>query len=210
MRKVGLLIEGTIDEEILPCLLRGALEEILSCRNLATVFQVVFPPNGYGQIPKHLRLLTQLYRDDAERQRIGCDLFVVVHDSRGTDRIQKEVRCILESAVDFPAVYGLAIQEIEAWVLGDAVNVNRRVFKVHPQPKLPCSPEKDGDPKRTLNDLFVRVSTAIDYDSWNRECARLVAPHLRHSQVAFQCPKGFGSLLAGLRLRCKRLSGHIA
>jgi hypothetical protein len=160
---------------------------------------VPFSPNGFGEIPKNLELLVRLYQTPFERDRIGCNLFVIIHDSLKTRETQKEVRAILRGAPSFPAVYGLAVQETEAWVLGDIDNVNRHVFRLTPKPALPRSPEKDPDPKSTLTELFVKPSLAIEFDRWNTECARRVAPHLRRTQIATQCPKGFARFIRELR-----------
>ncbi len=197
MKKIGLLVEGAIDETIL----QPIITETLGGKgaNRPPAFAVFpFPPKGFGEIPKNLRILVRLYGDPQERDRLGCDLFVVVHDGRKTGTVQKEIRSILREARDFPAVYGLAIQETEAWILGDIENVNRNVFRIHPPPRLPHSPERDSDPKKTLTDLFIKPSKDIEYDCWNQECARLVAPHLRPAQVARHCPKGFGKLFSNL------------
>lgn len=191
--RIGLLIEGGIDEEILPPLLEQLMSVLPEHRRRGlSYYPVPFPPKGYGEIPKNLKMLVKLYEDASERLRFGCDLFVVVLDSRKTEDIQRQIRDVLLGADGFPAVYGVAIQETEAWVLGDIGNVNKHVFKVHPEPELPKAPERDPHPKKTLVDLFVRASPVLEYEAWNTECARAVAPHLRKDTVAFRCPKGFG------------------
>jgi hypothetical protein len=204
--RIGLLIEGGIDEEIL----RPLLEQLMSAlpehrRRGLGYYPVPFPPNGYGEIPKNLKMLVKLYEDASERRRIGCDLFVVVLDSRKTDEVQRQIKNVLRGAPEFPAVYGVAIQETEAWVLGDIGNVNKHVFKVHPEPELPKAPERDPEPKKTLSDLFVRASPVLEYDGWNTECARVAAPHLRKDTVAVRCPKGFGKFVAGFEQTIRRL-----
>lgn len=205
--RIGLLIEGGIDEEILPSLIRQLMDAVPEHRRRGWDFyRVPFPPNGYGQIPKNLKMLTRLYQDPIERQRIGCDLYVIVLDSRKTESVQREIKGVLKDAHDFPAVYGLAVQETEAWVLGDIGNVNEHVFKVCPQPTLPRAPEKDPDPKKTLNDLFVRASQVLEYDAWNTECARVVAPHLRAETVAVRCPKGFGAFADDFRRTTRKMT----
>ena len=141
----------------------------------------------------------RLFGDPSERAHLSCNLFVVIHDSRGTDAIQKEIRTILKENPEFPAVYGLAIQEIEAWVLGDIENVNREVFRIKPFPKLERSPERDPDPKTTLTEMFVKPSKHVNFDRWNPDCARAVAPFPRSSQVSSPCPKGFGKFIESLR-----------
>ena len=120
MSRIGLLIEGGIDEELLKPLLDSIIEQIVAPRrNVVSYFISPFPPNGYGEIPKNLQTLVRQFQDHQERQRIGCDLFLIIHDSRRTDAIQRRIRRILRDAQhDFPAVYALAIQEIEAWVRG--------------------------------------------------------------------------------------------
>jgi hypothetical protein len=197
MSRIGLLVEGTIDEAILEPLILEALRPRAAGRPHSVAF-FPFPPNGFGEIPKNLRTLVRYYEQRDERARLGCDLFVIIHDGRKTEFIQKEIREILREARDFPSVYGLAIQEVEAWILGDIENLNKRVFHLHPIPKLPHRPERDPDPKKTLVDLFIRPSKSIGYDRWNQECARLLAPHMRPTQVARRCPRGFGDLLAKL------------
>lgn len=204
--RIGLLIEGGIDEEILPPLMEQLMSVLPEHRRRGLdYYPVPFPPNGYGEIPKNLKMLVKLYENASERQRIGCDLFVVVLDSRRTKEVQRQIKDVLRGASVFPAVYGVAIQETEAWVLGDIGNVNKHVFKVAPEPQLPKAPEKDPDPKKTLVDLFVRVSPVLEYDAWNTECARAVAPHLRKDTVAVRCPKGFGKFATGFEQTIRRL-----
>jgi len=190
--RIGLLIEGGIDEEIIPPLVEQLMSIVPKPRRRGLdCYLVPFPPNGYGEIAKNLKMLVKLYDDSDQRKRIGCDLFVVVLDSHKTDVVQREIKNILRGAKRFPAVYGLAIQETEAWVLGDIGNVNKHVFKVYPEPRLPQAPERDPDPKKTLVDLFIHASHVLEYDAWNRECARTVAPYLRKDTVAFRCVRGF-------------------
>ena len=204
--RIGLLVEGGIDEEIL----QSPIDQLLSAlpqhrRRGADYYRVPFPPNGYAEIPKNLKMLVKLRDDASERRRIGCDLFVVILDSRKTDEVQRQIRDVLRSAEGFPAVYGVAIQETEAWVLGDIENVNKHALKVYPEPKLPKAPERDPDPKKTLVDLFVRASPILEYDTWNTECARTVAPYLRKDTVAVRCPKGFGKFASVFGRTVKRL-----
>lgn len=204
--RIGLLIEGGIDEEILQPLVEQLISVLPEHRRRGLdYYPVPFPPNGYGEIPKNLKILVRLYEDADERRRIGCDLFVVVLDSCQTEDIQRQIKDVLRQADGFPAVYGVAIQETEAWVLGDIGNVNKHVFKIQPEPKLPKAPEKDPDPKKTLVDLFVRSSAVIEYDAWNTECARVVAPHLRKDTVAVRCPKGFGKFRTDFDQTIRRL-----
>lgn len=204
--RIGLLIEGGIDEEILPPLVEQLMSILPEHRRRGLdYYPVPFPPNGCGEIPKNLKMLVKLYEDANERQRIGCDLFVVVLDSRKTDEVQRQIKEVLRGAHEFPAVYGVAIQETEAWVLGDIGNVNKHVFKIHPEPVLPKAPERDPDPKKTLNDLFVRASPVLEYDAWNTECARAVAPYLRKDTVVARCPKGFGKFSASFKKAITRL-----
>ncbi|MCI0343511.1 MAG: DUF4276 family protein [Planctomycetales bacterium] len=206
MNRVGLLAEGGTDEIILQPLIRRAIQAKLRTPPMNFGFlPLPFSPNGFGEIPKNLRMLLKLYYEPSERSRIECDLYVVVHDSRKTEVLQQEIRQILKDAPEFPSVYGLAVQETEAWVLGDIENVNRHVFRISPLPRLPRPPEKDPDPKATLTTLFVRPSSDIEFDRWNQECARLVAPHLRVDKVHDHCRKGFGRFLKALHVR---LRGH--
>ena len=191
---IGLLAEGTIDENLLPPL----IEKIFEGREVR-FRHLPYPPNGAGEIPKNLKILTRLYQYEEEKRRIGCDLFILVHDSRNTQEIQKEIRSILRDAVGFPAVYGLAIQEIEAWVLAEHKHLNNHLFQIHPCPTLPHKPEDDPAPKKTLIELFLKRSERFEYDHWNTECAWAVAPYLRPKAIAFQCRRGFGAFLSDLK-----------
>jgi hypothetical protein len=204
MNKIGLLVEGAIDEALLPPLIQDALGRLSQAAPLTTM-TFPYPPGGFGEVVKNLKTLVRLYQNLSERERLGCNLFLIVHDSRKTESIQKEIRTILREAVYFPAVYGLAIQETEAWVLGDIGHVNRHVFQIHPDPRLPRAPELDPDPKKTLTDLYVKPSKTIEYDCWNLACACQVAPFIRSSQVARRCPRGFGKLVSSLSRNRKRL-----
>lgn len=205
MSRVGLLVEGGIDEEILSVVLAQLLKTFRRWRSQQNVFMFyLFPPNGYSEIPKNLRTLVNLYQDPSERARIGCDVFVIVHDMKNTEEVQREIRRILRDNQTFPAVYGIAIQELEAWILADIENVNRMVFRVEPTPRLPRAPERDSDPKRTLVELFIRPSKEAEFDGWNLECARRVAPHIRPEQVIARCPRGFGRFVGILRVRMTR------
>lgn len=200
MIRIGLLSEGSIDEVLLPSLLDQLIKTIpISGGRRTALFHFPYPSHGYGEIPKNLRLLTKLYQIPSEWERIGCHLIVIIHDSRGTERIQREIQEILRKTRGFPSVYGLAIQEIEAWILGDIENVNRHVFHLKPCPVLPYKPERDSNPKMTLENLFVKPSPTLEYDRWNKECAHLVAPHLRAAQVQQNCPQGFGAFAKAFR-----------
>ncbi|MDI6774554.1 MAG: hypothetical protein QME60_04050 [Verrucomicrobiota bacterium] len=94
--RIGLPIEGGIDEEILPPLIEQLMSVLPEHRRRGLdYYPVPFPPNGYGEIPKNLKMLVRLYANVNERQRIGCDLFVVVLDSRKTDAVQRQIRDVL-------------------------------------------------------------------------------------------------------------------
>jgi hypothetical protein len=187
--RIGLLCEGRIDEELIQPLLQKLIGN-----QVKIFFSFPVPPNGFGEIPKNLRMLIKLKEQPSEWERIWCHVFIIILDSKRTESIQKEIKKILDRTSDFPAVYGLAIQEIEAWVLGDIENVNRHVLNINPCPRLLYSPETDPDPKATLNSIFITQSSNIESDCWNVECARLVAPFLRVDQLKIRCPKGFGKL----------------
>jgi hypothetical protein len=201
--RIGLLCEAHIDEE----LIQPLLTELIGTKT-KIFFSFPVPPNGFGEIPKNLKILINLQNERDEWEKIGCDLFIIIHDSIKTENIQREIKTILRGAIHFPAIYGLAIQEIEAWVLGDIENVNRHIFKITPCPSLPHPPESDPDPKATLNNIFIAKSNFFEYDRWNVEGAKRIAPFLRADQVKFKCKKGFGKLandLRNLRLNGKKL-----
>lgn len=193
--RVGLLVEGGVDEELLQPLLSSVLGEVLPNGHTNISFVPFrFPLNGYGEIPKNLKVLSRVLENEAERERLGVDIILVIHDSRKTEEVQKQIKLLLRE-FPLPHVYGLAVQEIEAWVLGDIESANRHVFRLRTLPELPHSPERDPDPKRTLTKLFVEASTHIEFDRWNRSCAQLVAVHLRWRQVVAHCPRGFARLV---------------
>jgi hypothetical protein len=157
-----LIVEGGIDEEIIPPLLDQLRKEAAPLFSRPLEFHPMpYQPHGAGEVPKVLKILIRLHAT-TEWQRLGCDAIVAVIDSRKTDVVQAQIREVLHSASGFPAVFALAIQEVEAWVLGDIENVNRHVLKIQPPPRLTAKPEQDSDPKKTLTDKFVLASNAID------------------------------------------------
>jgi hypothetical protein len=91
--RIGLISEGGIDEALLPPLLSQAARIALGMdeKDIAWAPSFLFAPNGYGEIPKHLRHLARLRSSfPSEWERIGCDLVIVVHDSRKTEIVQRD------------------------------------------------------------------------------------------------------------------------
>ncbi len=200
MMRIGILCEGPIDLELVSAL----LERIARSRARVNwplqpgdvIEQVRMRKRGYGQIPKALKLLNPLLH---EKPFEGYSLFVIVLDykTRGTQRsIRRQIRG------DHRFLLGIAIREIEAWWLADRRNTLEWLgLDDAPQDGYrywqdDYNPERDDDPKRTLDEL-TQLSSRVDatYGGGNvglaREFASLWTDRAELRQIETQCRQGF-------------------
>lgn len=117
--KIGIIAEGPIDHCLLPPLLgRIARERAdygwpVTSDDVAEVFSI--RKRGHGGVLETVRRLVKAL-DAIDDQRA----FYVILLDRRTKAVQEEIKKLLENRDRF--VLGIAIEEIEAWWLGDPEN----------------------------------------------------------------------------------------
>lgn len=200
--KIGIISEGPIDYALLPPL----LERI--ARDKAAFTWPIEPDEvperfslrkrGHGGVLKAVRALVRAL--DTEHFDHSC--FVILLDRR-TAPVQREVAKLIRGRPRF--VLAVAIEEIEAWWLGDRTNTLAWTgLKPSDLPEgLPYAAskykaEKDANPKATLDGL-TRLSDRLDryYGEGSLDLAEDFAEeHWRSSarldEISSQCPRGFG------------------
>lgn len=197
--KIGIIAEGPIDHALLPCLLERIAKDRAGYRwpvnpdDIAEVFNI--RKRGHGGVLETVRrLVTAL-----ESAHFDHRFFVVLLDRR-TKAVQDNIRRLLTNRDRF--VLGVAIEEIEAWWLGDRNNTLAwaGLNPLPPQCRYAArgyQAEADHDPKRTLDEL-TRHSDRFDryYGEGNLDLARDFADnfwrtHARLDDIARECPKGY-------------------
>lgn len=199
--KIGVIAEGPIDHLLLPALLsRIAAEKAdftwpLHSEDAADLFAI--RKRGHGGVLETVRRLVKVL--DTAYFEHAC--FVILLDRR-TKGVQDRIRKLIQGRDRF--VLGIAIEEIEAWWLGDRRNTLAWAnFDGTPLPSCRYAvqdyhAESDDRPKLTLDEL-TRLSERFDrcYGEGNVDLAREFAEDYWRSnaqldQMAGQCPRGFG------------------
>lgn len=199
--KIGVIAEGPVDHILLPALLeriaqdRAQFRWPLDADDVAEV--LLIRKRGHGGVLETVRkLVTAL-----NTQYFDHSLFVILLDRR-TEAVQRRIRRLIRGKDRF--VLGVAIEEIEAWWLGDRTNT---LAWTTLRDSLPSAcryaasdyhAESDRRPKTTLDEL-TRLSDRFDryYGDGNTDLATDFAEDYwrqsaRLDEIAVQCPHGFG------------------
>ena len=198
--KIGIISEGPIDQTLLdPLLSRIAQKKAgftwpLNPSNAAEIFQL--RKRGHGGVLEAVRSLvkaldTELYEHE---------LFIILLDRR-TKAVQKKVLRLIQGKERF--VLGVAIEEIEAWWLGDRTNTlswcgfSDSTLPECKYAKPNYSAERDRNPKNTLSEL-TEISDRFDrnYGKGSVDIASEFAEEFWRkfanlSEIESQCPRGF-------------------
>jgi len=200
--KIGIISEGPIDNILLPALLeRIAADKAgftwpLDATDVAQHFPL--RKRGHGGVLETVRaLITAL-----DTQHFDHACFVIVLD-RKTEEVRKAIAHLILGRDRF--VLGVAIEEIEAWWLGDRPNTFAWT-NLRPN-TLPegiqyarddYKAEEDPRPKKTLDKLTC-ISDRFDrsYGEGNADMAADFADRFwkrgaNLDAIAVQCPRGFG------------------
>lgn len=200
--KVGIIAEGPIDHALLPALLqrialdKAELDWPLDPSDVSQQFRI--RKRGHGGVLETVRALVKAL----DTQWFDHACFVILLDRR-TRPVQDAIRRPIRGRQRF--VLGVAIEEVEAWWLGDRTNTlawaELRDADLPPDTDYASDayrPERDRHPKRTLDGL-TRLSPRLDafYGDGNLGLAQEFAAdywtdHARLSDIASRCPKGFG------------------
>ena len=219
--RVGIIAEGPIDYALLPPLLsriareKAGFDWPLDPDDMAELLPL--RKRGHGgvldAVSKLVRALSSEHFDHA--------LFVIVLDHR-TRPVQDKVRQLISGRNRF--VLGIAIEEIEAWWLGDRENTLAWSDLADSLP-TECryaardyKAERDDSPKKTLDEL-TRKSPRLDryYGEGNLDMAREFGEDYwrdfaRLDDIALQCPQGFGRFQKDVTrsfVRARRRAGRL-
>jgi len=211
--KIGIIAEGPIDHVLLPPLIARIAAEKAGFNWPVTSDDVaeVFPmrKRGHGGALETVRALVKVL--DSGDFDHAC--FVILLDRR-TRAVQEKVHKLIRGKDRF--MLGTAIEEIEAWWLGDRTNT---LAWTGFQTGLPacryaaakyCA-EKDAAPKNTLDEL-TRLADRFDryYGDGNLDHATEFAEDhwrdgARLEEIAAQCAEGFGQFQERMTNRLRQL-----
>jgi len=195
--RVGIIAEGRIDDVILMSLI-GKIHEIAGKPYRLYVNDLRdFPlrKKGTGDVKGTTKRLIQFLEGSLRfpiegRTSYECDIYCVVVDYKKTDTLRGQIKALIAGTSVEEFVYGVAIQEIEAWVLGDIKNVCSLLkLDVNNFPGI-NSPEDEVNPKAILS-VFINASSRSRYMKWNAEDAAEIAQYLDPEMIRTNCPKGF-------------------
>lgn len=199
--KVAVIAEGPIDFVLLSPLLAQISQKKAQFRwpvlpdDMAEILPI--RKRGHGGVLEKVRALIKFLNHDP----LGYDLFVILLDRR-TQAVQSEIKKLIRGKQRF--VFGIAIEEIEAWWLGDRTNTLAWSGFTNSLPtgcryEVACyHAETDRRPKKTLDEL-TRLSERFDrvYGDGDMELAQQFANDhwVRNAslgEIASQCSQGFG------------------
>ncbi len=182
--KLGFALEGNSDYPVIPCLSRRVILEDFP-EAVFSEDSVLRPrKRGHGFVRELPTFATQL-RDE------GADILVAVVDTDNAQTSERlkllheaKERCVtLGLAVCIAE--GLAVRALEAWLLSDEAAVFHVFDGDRASVQFP-SPERDPDPKNTLNQI-VRVLTTgreITFASFAKD----LADAIRLAVLRQRCP----------------------
>jgi hypothetical protein len=211
--KVGIIVEGSTDLELLPALLSRIAESVGLDWPVQgeDVGEVLFIRKaGFGGVLEKVRALVQTL----DAAGFDHDFYIILLD-RKTRPAQEEVRRLIGGRPRF--VLGIAIEEIEAWWLADRANTLAwaQLEAVPPGCRYGARgyhAESDDDPKRTLDEI-TRLAVCFDrvYGLGSTELAAEFAwvygwyqnAHL--DAIAAGCAEGFRPFRAEVAGQFRRL-----
>jgi hypothetical protein len=196
--KLGFALEGESDYRVIARLTRRAILEDVPEVVLSEDSILRPRKQGHGFV-KELPTFAAQLRDD------GADILVAVVDTDNSHKGERlkllheaKARCT-ELGLALCMAEGLAVRALEAWLLADEV----AVFQVFDGDRASVtfpSPERDPDPKTTLNQM-VRILTSgreITFASYAEELAEAI----RLAVLRQKCPH-FDDFVRNL-IRCVR------
>ncbi len=212
--RIGIIAEGPIDHCLLPPLLgRIARERAdygwpLTSEDVAEVFSI--RKRGHGGVLETVRRLVKAL-DAIDDQRA----FYVILLDRRTKAVQEEIKKLLENRDRF--VLGIAIEEIEAWWLGDRTNTLAWAGLKANLPagcrhaKVKYQSERDDAPKKTLDEL-TQISDRFDrcYGEGNKDLAQEFADDYAGSPTPpLNLAGGLPAIIQAVRQRGILLCGEM-
>lgn len=198
--KIGIIAEGPIDQCLLPPLLERIAKERADYDWPVVADDVVqmflIRKRGVGGVVETVRRLVAVLQEAT----LDHAFFIILLDRR-TKPAQAEIKAMLANRDRF--VLGIAIEEIEAWWLGDRENTlawSGLKGRLPPETRYAQKnyrSEYDDSPKKTLNEL-TQISDRFDrcYGEGNVDMAREFAEDYwrqfaQLDDIAAQCPRGY-------------------
>lgn len=142
---------------------------------------------------------------DAVRDRA---IAVVVVADRGGERNRKRLEEMkkgrddaAQDGINVPAALGLAVEELEAWLLADETAISATTGMTLAG-ALP-DPESDNNPKSTLSRLYSQATARKD--RWRLHEA--IADGIDLDSLARRCPRGFSPFQQEILERLSHLAG---
>lgn len=198
--RVGIIAEGPIDHALLLALLSRIVAEKVGLtwplhgEDAADLFPI--RKRGHGGVLVTVRALVEVL----DTQYFDHHCFVILLDRR-TRAVQEEIAKLIAGRDRF--VLGVAVEEIEAWWLGDRTNTLAWSGLADDLPDdcryaaVKYKAEADDDPKKTLDEL-TRLSERFDrwYGEGNVDLACEFAEdywkeNARLDEMAAQCPHSY-------------------
>lgn len=200
--RIGVIAEGPVDHALLPALLeriardRAGFSWPTQAEDAADRFPI--RKRGHGGVLDAVRRLVEILSRSAEYEEYS--FFAVLLDRR-TRAVQADVRKLIRSTGRF--IMGVAVEEIEAWWLGDRKStlgwcgLTSRLPGSARYAQKGYVAEKDPWPKKTLNEL-TELSPELDrrYGEGSvglaMEFADIWKDTAKLKGIETQCPRGFG------------------
>jgi len=199
--KVGIIVEGSIDEILVPPLLERIARDRAGFTwptipdDLADIIPI--RKRGHGGVLDAVRRLVRCLSDIPLTEYA---FFIILLDSPPA-AVHRRLRRLTQGKPRF--VLGIAIREIEAWWLADRRNT-LAWLRLDEEPRgkarywaASYKPENDHHPKRTLDELTV-LAPELDqhYGHGNTELAREFAEDYWRGSAELDamersCPRGF-------------------
>ena len=158
---------------------------VVLIRRLADDHRLKIKPKGYDGCGEMLRKganQLQLFR------RLGCNRFIVCHDSDGPDpapkRREVQNRIVKPSGVGDDCCIVVPVQELEAWILAD-IECACKIFPSW-RPLAIQNPEGISRPKEYLEKLSRQSSHRPRYSHATHN--EKMAEQLDHAKVEQKCP----------------------
>jgi len=211
--KVGLITEGAIDQALLPPLIAAMAhrEGVTWPINFEDDLHVIrIRKSGHGGVLEKVRAVCAAVRDGLYTRP---DILVIVLDKKKTESCQDEVKELIRG-LDW-VVFGIAVEEIEAWWLADQEQVlgwlqlsRDRASRLGYD--FEYSPEYDENPKLMLDKLTAE-SDAVNYRyhggnlSLAKEfCDVAWSNGVDLERIRGRCAMGFAPFMRKFSERCGR------
>lgn len=198
--RIGIIAEGTTDYKFLPAILeriakdRVGIEWPISSDDLDNSLRI--RKTGFGGVVEKVTTLIEVLKKSPSDH----SFYVVLLDRKTTTAMNKVKKSV--SASDATFAIGIAIEEIEAWVLADRtplikwLGIAKKDMPSHYYWDSSYNPEGDRDPKKTLDEL-TNTSNMVDsrYGNGNTGLAAQYSALWKNcadiNAIETSCPKGF-------------------